>query len=466
MGWRRARVGAAVVVGVLLAGLASGVPAQARAAVVNVACTEADLRTAIANSNAGTGDTLILASYCPYVLTDAGGGALPQIIQPLEIQGNNATIKRDTSASDFRIFDVGAVSLTMDTLTVMNGNAGSGNPGGGVFLGTSGGSLATTNVHFQGNTAQDGGAIEAESGTSISLSGGTISDNRATGFGGGLFTTGTVSVALDSVIVTRNRTENSGGGLFLSTDQPAVITGGAIRNNTAKAAGGGIFFVSGGSLTVDGTAITDNRVTASVEGGGGVLFLAADADASVALTDSTVSGNYVTGFVNDGLGNRGGGIRTLGSMTLDNTTVANNQLVGAFGQGAGIAAEDSEGAATTLTLQNGTTVTGNVASGRYSQGGGLYADTNINPTTVSVTDSGIDTNKVTGTGSAAAGVYNDGATFSFTNSSVDTNIAPSAPAPGGVYTTVAIAAVVGSTFTANFPTNCVFSPQPVTGCIG
>ncbi|MEU6219149.1 hypothetical protein ABZ845_16770 [Streptomyces sp. NPDC047022] len=63
---------------------------------------DGDLITAINNANAGSGDTLVLTSYCVYTLTDADG-SLPTIRQPLIIHGNNATIRRDPNG--FNLFD-------------------------------------------------------------------------------------------------------------------------------------------------------------------------------------------------------------------------------------------------------------------------------------------------------------------------------------------------------------------------
>ncbi|MFJ3235863.1 hypothetical protein [Streptomyces sp. NPDC086787] len=461
MGRRRTRTGVAVAAGMLLVGVAA-VPARAD---TPVDCVTQDLIDAINDSNAGANDhILVLTSYCVYTLTDANG-QLPMVTQPLVIHGNHATIRRDPAATtNFRIFEVGGTSLTMDTLTVMNGNA-TGDLGGGLKLTTSSGSLTATNVNFQGNTAAVGGAISAFSGGSVSLTGGTVNDNRADSEGGGIASAG--AIMLDSVAVTGNRSISDSGGLILLGNQPATITNSTIDHNTAKNFGGGITYQGSGPLSVTGASIADNRVTDSGAGGGGVFF-EPEPGGTLMITGSTVSGNTVTGFTaNDGESNRGGGIYVReGQATLDSTTVRGNQLIGAFGQGAGIAAEGFF-AAGTLTLQNGTTLLANLASGRYSQGGGLYTDNSFNPVTVAVNASHIDTNKVTGTGSAAAGIYNNGGTYSFTTSSVNNNTAPLAPAPGGVYTTVAITSVdAGTTFTGNTPTNCVFSPAPVTGCVG
>ncbi|MEU6217073.1 hypothetical protein ABZ845_06040 [Streptomyces sp. NPDC047022] len=432
-------------------------------------CSDTDLIAAINASNGMVGgDTLSLTSYCVYTMTDADG-QLPQIIQPLIIHGNNATIRRDPAATtNFRIFRVGATSLTMDTLTVMNGNAG-GSQGGGVLLNTTNASLITTGVNFQGNRASTGGGIAAGPHTTLSVTGGTISDNHAPNGGGGILAFGSVPVTLNSVTISGNRTRAIGGGLYFSSvSSPAIIMNSTIRDNTAQQQGGGINYSGSSSLSVTGTAITDNLVPQSFNGGGGILFNPL-AGATATIADSMISGNTVTGWTTpDGFSNRGGGIFSLGgSLTLNHTRVTGNRLIGTSGQGAGIAAEGLLSAAT-LTLQQDTAVTGNLASGRYSQGAGLYADTSTNGLTVSVDGSHIDANKVTGTGSAVAGVYNNGGTFSFSNvSSVNNNTAPLAPAPGGVYTTVAITTVdAGTTFTGNTPTNCLLSPQPVTNCSG
>ncbi|MEU6222080.1 hypothetical protein ABZ845_31980, partial [Streptomyces sp. NPDC047022] len=387
-----------------------------------MACSDTALIQAINDSNANLNDHILdLTTYCLYTLTDADG-QLPTITQPLVIHGHNATIRRDPGATtNFRIFEVGGVSLTMDTLTVMNGNAmGVGN-GGAVDLETNFGSLTTTDVNFQGNASDSGGAIFAGARTSLSLTRGLVNDNRTDGGGGGIGVIGLVPVFLDTVTVTGNRAD-MGGGAILDSTQLSTIMNSTFSHNTAVEGGGGIFSASSGTLAVTGTKIADNRVAASTDGGGGI-FREAISGGSATFTNSTISGNTVTGFrTADGSSNRGGAIHAIaGPITLDNTQVAGNRLIGPFGQGAGIAAA-GDVVTTTLTLQNGTTLTRNLASGRYSQGGGLYTDSSTSGVTVSVTGSHIDANKVTGTGSVSGGIYNSGGTVSLTNSSVNNNV--------------------------------------------
>ncbi|MEU6216370.1 hypothetical protein ABZ845_02440 [Streptomyces sp. NPDC047022] len=456
----RRTVGLGVAAGVLLAG-AVAVPAHAN---TPVGCSDLALIQAINDSNSGANDHILdLTSYCVYTLTDADG-TLPVITQALTIHGHNATIRRDPNAgTDFRIFEVGGTSLTMDTLTVMNGHDSF---GGGVLLNTNGGSLTGTDVNFQGNTANGfGGAIEVGASTTLSLTRGTITDNRSASGGGGIDNTGATAITLDSVTMSRNlATEGHGAALYLDTSQPSTITNSTISNNTALTGGGGLFITDNTPLTVTGSRIISNRVANSNEGGGGID----NGSGVVTIMDSTISGNTVT--TNTGTSDdarRGGGIKHVdGQLTLDHTTVANNRVIGESSGGGGIAAVPLIGPST-LTLQNNTTVTGNLVSGRYAQGGGLHTDNTSAAVTVFVNGSHIDANKVTGTGSAPAGIYNNGGTWAvLTNSTVNNNTAPIAPAPGGIYTTVAITNTSGSAFTGNTPTNCLLSPAPVTGCVG
>ncbi|MEU6218215.1 right-handed parallel beta-helix repeat-containing protein [Streptomyces sp. NPDC047022] len=467
MGRRSTHAGAAVAAGVLLAGVVSAAPAYA---ITNVGCSTAQLIAAINASNGMVGgDTLALTSYCVYTLADSDG-TLPTITQPLTIQGNHATIRRDpAAATQFGIFEVGGVALTMDTLTVMNGSA-SATGAGGVDLGTTDGSLSATNVNFQGNAADDpgkAGAINAASGTTLSLTGGTVNDNRNGSGPAGIYAQGTTGVTLSKVTLSRNRSGAYGGGIIIDTSQPAAILNSTIDYNTAKSAGGGLYFTGSNMLTVIGTTIADNRVTNSVEGGGGVL---ADStgNGSVTFQNVRISGNTVTGFdTPTGLNHFGGGIfLEHGQFTLDSSKVTGNRIIGADGRGAGIAMQPESSGSNILSVQSGTTVTGNLASGRYSKGGGIYVDKNNLNASLSVSGSHVDANKVTGTGAVSGGIYNIGGSVGLFSSSVNNNIAPIAPAPGGVWTDTQFSNVFLSTISGNTPTNCLLSPVIPFGCVG
>jgi predicted outer membrane repeat protein len=126
---------------------------------------------------------------------------------------------------------------------------------------------------------------------------------------------------------------------------------------------------------------------------------------TLALTDSTVSGNTAYGSYA-----YGGGIGSYGTLTLINSTVSGNTA----GHGGGIWSKG------TLTLTD-STVSGNTATGTYSQGGGGI----WHEGTLTLTNSTVSGN----TGDYGGGIYNGG-TLTLTNSTVSGNTADSG---GGIY---------------------------------
>ncbi|MFE5624881.1 hypothetical protein ACFQ8S_22730 [Streptomyces virginiae] len=443
----------------LVATALSAVPAQADQ---TVGCSTADLVTAITNANASTADPVInLDPYCVYEVSTAASAddGLPPITLAagITLNGNNATIKR-IGSNQFRLLDVASGGkLTVNDLTVTNGNPSS-NIGGGAILVQGNGTFIGHNLTVQGNTGNIGGGMRARPNSSLTLTDSRFEDNRTSGgasTGGGLAVESTTAT-LTNVDFTRNRARL--GGALYERATTFTSSGGSARFNTSGDEGGGLFFEAG-TATVTGMTVADNRSATGANqssGGGGVWV----SGGSVTLQDSVISGNKVTGSGLDVDGG-GGALVNGGSLTLVNTQVVRNQVIGQASIGGGINIMGG-----TLNVTDGSTISRNVVSGAYSKGGGINSTNLFSPPTVTVSDSSVDLNQALGTGSFAAGVANSGGTFTFTNASVSNNSAPQSTGPGGIWTDVAITAVTGSTFTGNSPTNCLRSPQPVSTCSG
>ncbi|MFJ3233599.1 hypothetical protein [Streptomyces sp. NPDC086787] len=402
-----------------------------------------DLGAAI--TGAASGETLTLDDYCVYVLTTA----LPSIDKTLVIDGNHATVQRSTATGtgSFRIFDViSGGDLTLMDLTAMNGSAGL---GAGISV-TGGGKLTGDNLTVQGNHGFVGGGLFIEGGATAMLNGGMVNDNSADQ-GGGMQNDGNLTLSGTRVSGNHPNAGGNGGGVLSLGGSLTMTAGTTITGNTATRGPGGV--TTTGTATIDGTSITNN-----IGGFSGGMNAAAG---TVTISNSTIAGNTARRFRSSDNFYGGAGLETSATTTLTNTKVINNRSVTEQGRGAGISAFDG-----TLTVQGQSVISGNVASGRYSLGGGIFATAEDGPTSVIVSNSTISNNKVTGTGAAAGGIYNLGADVSLDSVSVTGNSAPSAPAPGGIYTTTAIAPTGTTTITGNTPTNCIFSPAPVTGCIG
>ena len=171
----------------------------ADAQMLNAACSGtvgdvASLKSAISTANtSGPGpDTIELGAGCVYTLTAVdnnwyGPNGLPAIASDVTIDGNGATITRDTSQPAFRFFFVGADpgstahhtenyvtpgagTLTLNNVTLSGGraNGGSSNGGGGgagmggaIF---SQGTVRISGSTLTGNVAQGGSASDTAAG--------------------------------------------------------------------------------------------------------------------------------------------------------------------------------------------------------------------------------------------------------------------------------------------------------------
>ncbi|MCL4505287.1 MAG: DUF11 domain-containing protein [Chloroflexi bacterium] len=250
------------------------------------------------------------------------------------------------------------VDLTLNNLTIRDGNPGNG-AGGGI---SAGGALSLTHVNLISNTANDyGGAVYASGDLIVNDS--YIYSNTAALDGGGLYTRATLQISGSQLI--SNAAGIRGGALFAG--ESLSLTQVTIISNTAGTSGGGAATL--GNAYLDSSHIYSNAAFLS----GGGLYISA----ALQLTGSQLAGNSS--------GGPGGGMYAGGALSIVNTDVtsntANDNGGGAYAIGdvivnnstiySNVAAILGGGLATTATLQiNGGVVQGNRA-GKF--GGGLYA---------------------------------------------------------------------------------------------
>jgi hypothetical protein len=327
------------------------------------------LREAINNANAasdtsggdcapGTGtDTIKFSVSGTITLVQ---GTLPAIANSspgsLTIDGSGQTIAID-GANSFRVLQVNAGTLSLNSLTIAHGNGGAGNGGAIYNVGTS---LTITNCTLSGNSTttsggSEGGAI-LSSGSVLTVDNSNFSDNsvgfaQSAGSGGAIAAGGTVTITNS----TFSGNSASVGGAIFDADAENNVT---VRNSTFTTNSA---FNNGGAIGCFGVLITNstfNGNTAGINGGG------------VDCTNAAISGSTFTGnTARFGSGIIDGGA---GLVTVTNSTFSGNGYLAADG-GGGIYAEDS-----TLTVNN-STFSGNLAS----NGGGLY----INSSTLNIANS-------------------------------------------------------------------------------
>jgi CSLREA domain-containing protein len=229
--------------------------------------------------------TITLTSTLPNIVSGAG---------TLTINGGgNITI---SGGGSVRVM-VNSGNLTVQNLTIANGNAGGGS-GGGI---RNSGTLTVTNSTFSGNSAGFGGGIVNVSGT-LTVTNSTFSNNTAATNGGGIYNDSNSTATVTNSTFSNNNAGNQGGGIYNAHN--LTVTNSTFSNNNATSDSGGIF--NSGALTVTNSTFSGN----SAANGGGIRN-----SGTLTVTNSTFSGNSA-GF--------GGGIRNFSTATLQNTIIANS----------------------------------------------------------------------------------------------------------------------------------------------
>lgn len=383
----------------------------------DVPCDSDKLIAAITAANAAGGGYLSLAERCRYTLTiNLDGNGLPEILAPIKIRGNGATIARAANADAFRIFAVGIGGyLQLRDLRIKGGQ--SDEDGGGIFV-AAGGRLRLDHVTMADNITSgidgDGGGISNEGESTIVHS--TITQNISANDGGGVHNDGAGSVTIHKSVIAKNQAGDTGGGVENDGDTIQIAYS-VVHGNNAVDDGGGVFACAGATL-ISHTAISGNR--AGDTGGGVGHFVGV----SGTLTDVTISRNAA--------GSTGGGIAVLGAgstVTVADSKVVENTAVA--GAGGGVWIEDDAGSGNEVAIRR-TTISRNQATSAGATGGGIYNGTNN--------------------------------TMTLTNARVVDNLASTAP--GGVDNRGTITVLGKVVIVGNRPTNCVGSPNPVPTCAG
>jgi hypothetical protein len=295
--------------------------------------------------------------------------------------GGSAIIS-DNGASGVYVGGTGGVSLTISGGTIRN-NTATGN-GGGVYVRGSNVTLFISGGTISDNTTTgSGGGVNVEGlvGT-LTISGGTISNNTATGNGGGVyfstsFSGGTLTISGGTI--SGNRAGNGGGVFFTNAwggnSGLLTISGGTISNNTATGNGGGVYFHDPHhSLTISGGTISNNTATGN---GGGVFFSIGSGGGTLTISDGTISNNTTTG--------NGGGVFLTGNtspgpLTMSGGTISGNHAANGGGVDGG-----------SVTISGNAKIENNTATGN---GGG------VNGTTITMSGGTISGNRAVSGGGA------------------------------------------------------------------
>ena len=239
--------------------------------------------------NADSHNTYILVvnaneNIAPYVFNYSGA---INITIALRGDGQNRTIRLRTNGTMFTI-KTHVTFVLENNITLMGHSGNNGvivNVDGGTFRMRTG-STITGNVRTNGS----GGGVYlggGSSGGNFEMTGGTISNNTSSHYGGGVFVADYRTFNFSGGQITGN-TASRGGGVHIDNSSPGGtlnMTGGIISGNTAIDRGGGVN-VNNGTFNMRGGTITGNSAR---EYGGGVY----------AGGTFTKTGGIITGYNTD-----------------------------------------------------------------------------------------------------------------------------------------------------------------------
>ncbi len=238
------------------------------------------------NSNYELGGGILLGNGSNFTMNGGeisgnkanGGGGVAIIGSTMVMNGgtisNNSTYKTSGQGSygagvyvaDYANASGGDILFTPTPASFeMNGGKITGNQaldyGGGILTFPQKSKKITININngeISGNkvTKGSGGAVAAFFGvTELNIKGGTLTENSAYQFGGGVFLYQATNATISGGTISKNKALRSGGGVCLFANSVAKQTGGSIENNVANV-GGGVF---SGTYTMTGGAIKDNN---------------------------------------------------------------------------------------------------------------------------------------------------------------------------------------------------------------
>lgn len=365
-----------------------------------VSADECTLTQALALARAG--DTVALAvagttsASTFYVGNFRVNPSGTSVVQPLTIEpaagvhgpivdGNKGSATNcPTPACDRAVLTIGNAYVTVEGVTIQDGNNTlNGGQGGGidnsdngtlvvencVFLndgaGLNGSGAAIDNADqsngtadvfsstFSGNSADMGGAIASGTNGVLSVSASTFSDNSAV-YGGAIFNNGLIGVANSTFSGNAAADPNAGGSgyggaienssnLSLSdstfSDNSAGTDAGAIGNIGSVIATGLTFSGNhtggdGGAIdTGEGTgsggtiSLSDSVFTGNFANDGGAINNTAGGELSISNSTFSSNGGYDGGAIDNGDGPRDSGIVTVADSTLDSNNAVNGGAI-------------------------------------------------------------------------------------------------------------------------------------------
>ncbi len=165
------------------------------------------------------------------------GDALPLVIHSLTISGKGATLMREETAEPFRFFEVMFGTLSLEDVTLQNGDVGEDDWGGGIYAFNA--SLDLKRVRMVNNRADNGGGIYLTFGALYAQDSDFIGNHAA--FGGGGADLDSSKSTFTNTTFTGNTTESQGGAIRAESTTLVIEDSLFLQNASSTSRGGAIY---------------------------------------------------------------------------------------------------------------------------------------------------------------------------------------------------------------------------------
>jgi Ca2+-binding RTX toxin-like protein len=308
---------------------------------VNPGDGELSLREAVQQANrTAAADTIVFAPALEgqtLTLTQGQLAVTNDLAVDGDRDGDGSRVTIDGNDQSRVLAIDGGTEVALTDLGITGGYAGAEEDGGGILLGAGGG-LTLTGCTVSGNRAGysfyyvgNGGGIFAGAGSRVTIEGSTLEGNAASGNGGGIGTAAGVVLEVRDSRLLDNLGAN-GGAVALAEGGSLVLARSEVAGNlgaTYHGGSGGGLYVDRGSLVVTGSTLSGN---AGYYSGGAIEAL----ESMVLLAQTTISGNLASSRIFPGLGGAVHGVNS--RVELISSTVTGN-----FGEGGIDSAPDYSG---------------------------------------------------------------------------------------------------------------------------
>ncbi len=366
------------------------------------------------DSNFSRGGGAIFAEYANLSLDNVTlqdnqarvGGAIDAYRSP-GVSVTNSVLTNNTAAQNGGAIRGYYSDVTVSDSTLDNNSARR----GGAINHYYAGSLSLTSVTLQANTANlgSGGAVYGYGTNTVSITGGAITANSASGGGGAIYARYHGRLLVDGVTISQNNAGGDGGVLYSYGSSSIAISNSQISGNTAGGGGGVLSTYDSGTTTISDSSLSGNRAagrdggvayfynasgriersvidgnTAEGDGGAVAIYSGFGTGETLAIVDTVINNNAAEiGGAISATSNFGAPGISLG-LTIEGSTLSNNSVTGNGG------ALFSSHSSATITVARST-----FSANTANQGGGLNV---FNGASISVSDSTLADNTAATTG--------------------------------------------------------------------